>query len=60
MPKNTKSYLYNKQGGEEERFEVRLQKLVRAWQKRIETPLQKRQKLLALWASGFFDSGYIR
>jgi len=60
MPKNTKSYLYNKGTGEEERFEVRLQKLVRAWQKRIETPLQKRQKLLALWASGFFDSRYSR
>ena len=56
----TKKYLYDDGTGEEERFEVRLQKLVRAWQKRIETPLQKRQKLLALWASGFFDKGYGR
>lgn len=42
------------------KFEVRLQKLAKAWQKRMEAPLQKRQKLLALWASGFFDSGYQR
>jgi len=60
MPKNTKSYLWNNQGGKEDRFEVRVQKLAQAWQKRIETPLQKRQKLLALWASGFFDSKYSR
>ena len=60
MPKNTKSYLYNNQGGEDNRFEKRVQRLVRAWQKRQEVPLQKRQKLLALWASGFFDSGYSR
>ena len=43
-----------------ERFEVRLQHLVKAWQKRQEAPLQKRQKLLALWASGYFDEGYGR
>lgn len=60
MAKGIKKYLETKGTGEEERFEVRLQKLVRAWQKRIETPLQKRQKLLALWASGFFDARYGR
>lgn len=60
MPKNTKSYLYNKQGGEENKFEKRCQRLVRAWQKRQKEPLKKRQKLLALWASGFFDGGYGR
>lgn len=60
MAKNTKSYLYNNGIGEDNRFEKRCQKLVRAWQKRQETPLQKRQKLLALWASGFFDAGYGR
>ena len=56
----TKKYLETKGIGEEERFEVRIQKLVQAWQKRQEVPLQKRQKLLALWASGFFDAGYGR
>ncbi len=60
MAKGTKKYLETNGTGEEKRFEVRLQKLVRAWQKRIETPLQKRQKLLALWASGFFDARYGR
>jgi len=34
--------------------------LTKAWQKRQETALEKRQKLLALWASGFFDSRYSR
>lgn len=60
MPKNTKSYLFNNGLGEDKKFEVRVQKLTKAWQKRQEVPLQKRQKLLALWASGFFDSGYSR
>ncbi|MEK0338588.1 MAG: hypothetical protein QQN41_14260, partial [Nitrosopumilus sp.] len=60
MPKNTKSYLYNNQGGEEQKFETRVQRLVVAWQKRQEEPLKKRQKLLALWASGFFEAGYGR
>ena len=60
MPKNTKSYLYNNQGGEDNRFEKRVQRLTRAWQKRQETALEKRQKLLALWASGFFGSNYSR
>jgi len=41
-------------------FEVRLQKLSRAWQKKQEASLKHRQKLLALWASGFFDLGYER
>jgi hypothetical protein len=38
----------------------RLQKLAKAWQKKTEAPLDKRQKLLRLWASGFFDMGYSR
>lgn len=41
-------------------FEVRLQKLQKAWQKKNESALAHRQKLLALWASGFFDKGYSR
>ena len=60
MPKNTKSYLYNNGLGEEKKFEKRCQRLTVAWQKRQEEPLKKRQKLLALWASGFFDGGYAR
>ena len=60
MAKNTKSYLYNNGLGEENKFEVRCQRLVAAWQKRMESPLEKRQKLLALWASGFFDARYGR
>lgn len=60
MPKNTKDYLYNNGLGEERKFEKRCQRLTVAWQKRQEEPLKKRQKLLALWASGFFDGGYGR
>lgn len=60
MTKSTKSYLYNNGIGEEKKFEKRCQKLVRAWQQRQEAPLMKRQKLLALWASGFFDASYGR
>jgi hypothetical protein len=56
----TKKYLETNGIGEDRKFEVRCQKLVRAWQKRQEEPLKKRQKLLALWASGFFDGGYGR
>lgn len=58
--KKSKSYLYDNQGGSEQRFEVRLQKLVKAWQKKQEPSLQHRHNLLALWASGFFDPGYTR
>ena len=62
MAKKSKSkkYLETNGTGDERKFEVRVQKLVRAWQKRMEAPLQKRQKLLALWASGFFSTGYQR
>ena len=60
MAKQSKDYLYNDGIGEDKKFEKRCQKLVRAWQKRQESPLMKRQKLLALWASGFFDSSYGR
>lgn len=59
MAKN-KDKLYSNGVGSEQRFEVRLQKLCKAWQKRQQAPLQKRQKLLALWASGYFDEGYQR
>lgn len=58
--KKAKDFLYNNGIGEEKYFEKRCQKLARAWQKRIEAPLEKRQKLLALWASGFFDAAYGR
>lgn len=60
MAKQTKKYLEANGTGEDRKFEVRCQKLVQAWQKRQETALEKRQKLLALWASGFFDKGYSR
>lgn len=56
----SKNYLYNNGLGEERKFENRCQRLARAWQKRQEVPLRNRQKLLALWASGFFDGGYAR
>ena len=59
MP-NTQRYLYNNGTGDDRTFEVRLQKLAKAWQRRQEAPLAKRQKLLALWASGFFDMKYDR
>jgi hypothetical protein len=55
-----RDYLYNNQGGEESKIEVRVQKLARAWRKRMEAPLQKRERCLKLWASGFFDIGYQR
>lgn len=58
MAKNKQ--LYDNGLGEDKKIEVRVQKLVKAWQKRQEPVLQKRQKILALWASGFFDSGYQR
>lgn len=60
MSNKHKKLLYDDGTGEDRKFEVRCQKLVRAWQKRQEEPLKKRQKLLALWASGFFDGGYGR
>jgi len=60
MPNKNKKFLYDNGTGEDRKFEVRCQKLVQAWQKRQEEPLKKRQKLLALWASGFFDGGYGR
>ena len=56
----TKKYLYDDGTGEDRKFEVRVQKLARAWQKKCEVPLMHRQKLLALWASGYFDAGYTR
>ena len=56
----SKKYLENNGTGEERKFEVRVQKLARAWQRRMEAPLEKRSKLLALWASGYYDKGYQR
>lgn len=37
-----------------------MQKLAVAWSKKNKAPLQHRQKLLQLWASGFFDQRYNR
>jgi len=56
----SKKYLETNGLGEEKKFENRIQKLTHAWQKRQEAVLEKRQKLLALWASGFFDKNYKR
>ncbi|NIT56974.1 MAG: hypothetical protein GWN00_12285, partial [Aliifodinibius sp.] len=42
------------------KFEKRVQRLAQAWQKKQEPGLEKRQKLLALWASGFYDKSYGR
>lgn len=41
-------------------FAVRLQKMVQLWQKKNETIQKHQQKLLRLWASGFFDDQYNR
>ena len=41
-------------------FPVRLQQTVKLWQKKNETVLKHQHKLLALWASGFYDKGYSR
>ncbi len=41
-------------------FPRRLQELVKVWQKKNEVILGKQEKLLKLWASGFFDRGYSR
>lgn len=43
-----------------QKFEERLQLLVRGWQKRWEDPLAHTQKLLANYASGFFDKRLAR
>ena len=43
-----------------ERFPVRLQRLAKAWQRMCEPTLEKRQKMLRSWASGFYDKGYGR
>jgi len=56
----SKKYLEQNGIGEDKKFEVRVQKLARAWQKRQTEPLKNRQKLLALWASGYYDAGYSR
>ena len=41
-------------------FPRRLQELVKVWQKKNEVILSHQEKLLKLWASGFFDMGYGR
>jgi len=56
----SKKYLYDNGIGDDKKFEKRCQKLAQAWQKKQEPALEKRQKLLALWASGFFDASYGR
>ncbi len=56
----SKKFLETNGTGEERKFEKRVQKLAQAWQKKQEPGLEKRQKLLALWASGFYDKSYGR
>ena len=41
-------------------FPQRLQQLAKLWQKKNEVPMQHQNKLLELWASGFYDGGYSR
>ena len=41
-------------------FPKRLQELCKVWQKKNEAILTHQEKLLRLWASGFFDMGYGR
>jgi hypothetical protein len=41
-------------------FASRLQKMAKLWQEKNETVLRHQQKLLRLWASGFFDERYSR
>lgn len=61
MASKSKKFLYNNGvSDEDKKFERRLQKLAKAWQRRMEAPLSKRQRLLALWASGYFDMAYGR
>lgn len=60
MTKKSKKYLYDNGIGDEQKFEFRLQRLCKAWQRRMEAPLLKRATLLTLWASGYFDLGYQR
>lgn len=42
------------------KFAARLQCLVKAWKDIANPALDHRQRLLALWASGFYDEGYTR
>ncbi|MEJ2648621.1 MAG: hypothetical protein P8016_09470 [Sedimentisphaerales bacterium] len=56
----SKEYLYNNGLNDDKNFVRRCQKLATAWQKRLEAPLAKRQRLFAAWASGFFDDSYGR
>jgi len=41
-------------------FPQRLQHLAKLWQKKNATVLEHQNKLLELWASGFYDKGYSR
>jgi len=41
-------------------FAQRLQQMAKLWQKKNETALKHRKKLLQLWASGFYESQYSR
>jgi len=41
-------------------FALRLQQTVKLWQKKNEEILKKQEKLLKLWASGFFEGQYER
>ncbi|TET14309.1 MAG: hypothetical protein E3J77_04925, partial [Actinobacteria bacterium] len=41
-------------------FASRLQQMAKLWMKKNETVLKHQQKLLKLWASGFYEDGYSR
>lgn len=43
-----------------QKYASRLQTMADAWQKRWEGALQHSQRLMRLWASGYFDPGYTR
>ena len=49
-----------KETNKKQSFARRLQYLAKSWQKKNEAPLKHEQKLLKLWASGYFDLGYER
>jgi len=57
--KSSKKYIETSQY-KEQKFEERLQILVRAWQKKWEDPQAHTQKLLASYASGYFDKRLAR
>lgn len=59
MPKDSRDYLFNNQK-KGQRIEERLQIMTRAWPKKYCDPLYHSQKLLASYASGYFDKSKTR